>query len=98
MLFKRISFKKGRGSAITATARKIAVIIWNMIVKKQHYMPINTDEYLQEMKIKKTIQIKKMNKSTESKLFLYQYLKKAGCNSELEMTTTAELIHHLYIF
>ncbi|WP_375604981.1 IS110 family transposase [Flavobacterium davisii] len=62
MFFKRISFKKGRGAAITATARKIAVIIWNMIVKKQHYIPINTNEYIQEMKNKKTIQIKKMIK------------------------------------
>lgn len=62
MFFKRIAFKKGRGAAITATARKIAVIIWNMIVKKQHYTPINTAEYLQDMKAKKIIQIKKIIK------------------------------------
>lgn len=35
--FKRIAYKKGRGAAITATARKIATIFWNMIVKKQEY-------------------------------------------------------------
>ena len=32
--FKRIAFRKGRTSAISATARKLAVIIWNMITKK----------------------------------------------------------------
>jgi transposase len=35
--FKRIAYKKGRGAAVTATARKIATIFWNMITKKQEY-------------------------------------------------------------
>jgi transposase len=35
--FKRIAFKKGRVAAIIATARKLAVIIWNMIIKAQPY-------------------------------------------------------------
>ena len=35
--FHRINFRKGRVSAITATARKLAVIIWNMVVKKTPY-------------------------------------------------------------
>ena len=35
--FKRIAYKKGRVSAITATARKLAVIIWNMLVKEEPY-------------------------------------------------------------
>ncbi|MDP2237097.1 MAG: hypothetical protein Q8J88_11755 [Bacteroidales bacterium] len=30
---QRINFRKGRVSAISATARKLAVIIWNMVVK-----------------------------------------------------------------
>jgi len=37
--FKKILYKKGRTSAVSATARKLAVIIWNMIVKKQLYQP-----------------------------------------------------------
>jgi len=37
--FKRIDFRKGRVAAISATARKLAVIIWNMIVKKNHISP-----------------------------------------------------------
>jgi hypothetical protein len=32
--FSRISFRKGRTVAVSATARKLAIIIWNMIVKK----------------------------------------------------------------
>lgn len=42
--FQRISFKKGRVSAISATARKLAVIIWNMVTKSQAYS--NPEGYL----------------------------------------------------
>jgi transposase len=35
--FNKIAFRKGRQAAITATARKIAVIMWNMITKKELY-------------------------------------------------------------
>lgn len=35
--YKKIAFKKGGIKAITATARKLAVIIWNMITKKIPY-------------------------------------------------------------
>jgi transposase len=42
--FQRISFRKGRVSAISATARKLAVIIWNMVVKGIPY--VNPEGYL----------------------------------------------------
>ena len=42
--FQRINFRKGRVSAISATARKLAVIIWNMVVKGTSY--INPEGYL----------------------------------------------------
>jgi len=42
--FQRINFRKGRVSAISATARKLAVIIWNMVVKGTQYF--NPKEYL----------------------------------------------------
>ncbi len=35
--FKRIAYKKGRVAAITATARKLAVIIWHMLTKEEPY-------------------------------------------------------------
>lgn len=40
--FKRISYKKGRAVAISALARKLAVIIWSMITKGQAYSPPTT--------------------------------------------------------
>lgn len=42
--FQRINFRKGRVSAISATARKLAVIIWNMVVKNVAY--VNPEGYL----------------------------------------------------
>lgn len=42
--FHRINFRKGRVSAVSATARKLAVIIWNMVNKGTPYM--NPEGYL----------------------------------------------------
>ncbi len=42
--FHRINFRKGRISAISATARKLAVIIWNMVVHNKSYE--NPEGYL----------------------------------------------------
>jgi transposase len=42
--FQRINFRKGRISAISATARKLAVIIWNIVVKGVPY--VNPEGYL----------------------------------------------------
>ena len=42
--FHRINFRKGRTSAISTTARKLAVIIWNMVVKGVPYF--NPEGYL----------------------------------------------------
>lgn len=46
--FKKIAFRKGRQAAITATARKIAVILWNMVTKKEKYNPTNQYVFLDE--------------------------------------------------
>jgi transposase len=37
--FRRMAYRKGRATAVSATARKLAVIIWNMITKKIPYNP-----------------------------------------------------------
>lgn len=42
--FHRINFRKGRVAAISATARKLAVIIWNMVIKRIPYY--NPHDYL----------------------------------------------------
>ena len=42
--FNRICYRKGRTVAVSATARKLAVILWNMVVKRAPYAP--PTEYL----------------------------------------------------
>ena len=58
--FRRIAYRKGRVTAVSATARKLGVIIWNMITKK---MPYTTPtEYLfldQKRQQKLVVQIRK---------------------------------------
>ncbi len=56
--FAKIAFKKGRQTAITATARKLTVIIWNMITKQQQYEPSSTYLFL-DQKRKQIAQIRK---------------------------------------
>jgi transposase len=46
--FKRIAFKKGRQAAITATARKIAIILYHMITKREAYKPKEVYVFLDE--------------------------------------------------
>lgn len=58
--FRRINYKKGRSTAISATARKLAVIIWNMLSKGEEYKP--PTEYLfldQKRKMKLVSNIRK---------------------------------------
>ena len=58
--FHRICYKKGRKEAITATARKLAVIIWNMLTNNQNYQPANTEIARDKIKISKIKEIKKL--------------------------------------
>src|SRR5882762_287893 len=55
--FRKIAFKKGRGAAVTATARKLAVIFYNMVTKKESYKPF---DHQNESENFKTKQIKKI--------------------------------------
>lgn len=57
--FTRISFRKGRHAAVSATARKLAVIIWNMIVKKINYNPPTEYEYLDQKRKRKVKEMRK---------------------------------------
>lgn len=58
--FRKVAFRKGRQAAVSATARKLAVIIWNMIVKKQLYQP--PTEYLFLDQKRKLGLVKRMKK------------------------------------
>lgn len=73
--FKRIAFRKGRIAAITATARKLAVIIWNMIIKKQPYRKtqasnIEKNKTIQLKNIEKRIGLLQLTQEELRKLFL----------------------------
>ena len=58
--FRRISFRKGRSAAISATARKLAVIIWNMVVKNQPYRNERGYEFLDQIRKRKVREAKKL--------------------------------------
>ncbi|HKJ49738.1 MAG TPA: IS110 family transposase [Christiangramia sp.] len=58
--FIRICIRKGRSAAITATARKLAMIIWNMIVKKVPYNPPNPYEFLDQKRKRKVREMQKL--------------------------------------
>lgn len=57
--FIRISIRKGRSAAVTATARKLAIIIWNMIVKKEPYNPPKQYEFLDQKRKRVVREMKK---------------------------------------
>jgi hypothetical protein len=48
--FQRIKYKKGNMQAIVATARKIAVIVWNMLSKKEQYKPVEDKVYADKVR------------------------------------------------
>jgi hypothetical protein len=57
--FRRIAYRKERQAAVSATARKLGVIIWTMITKKVPYSP--PKEYLfldQKRKLRMVSRIK----------------------------------------
>jgi transposase len=54
--FRRIAFKRGRTAAVSATARKLAVIIWNMVVKNQSYNPPSQYLFLDQKRKMKLVQ------------------------------------------
>jgi transposase len=58
--FNRISYRRGRHAAVSATARKLAIIIWNMVVKKIPYSPPNSYEFLDQKRKRKVQEMKKL--------------------------------------
>ena len=57
--FNRIAFRYDRSAAITATARKLAVIIYNMLTKHQPYRYEPTPQYQERIR---RIQLKNMQR------------------------------------
>ena len=61
--FKKVLYRKGRTAAVSATARKLGVIIWNMVVKKQPYSLLTQYLFLDQKR--KLGLIKKMKKQID---------------------------------
>ena len=59
--FKRVAYLRGRTAAVSATARKLAVIIWNMIFKKIAYTPPTEYLFLDQKRKIKVIEKMKRN-------------------------------------
>jgi len=51
--FRSLAARRGRKVAITATARKIAITVYNVLEKGQKYQPMGTEEYQKLVRIKK---------------------------------------------
>ena len=71
--FVRIKIKKGYMEAVVATARKLAVIIWNMLSKKEQYKPTEDTAYTEKIRTQaiKNMQkkLKRLNISPEELVF-----------------------------
>lgn len=58
--FKRISYRKGHQAAVSATARKLAVIVWSMVRNKAQYSPPVEYMFLDEKrKLKLVLRMRK---------------------------------------
>ena len=66
--FNRVAYRKGRGIAISATARKLAVILWNMLHKKTQYTPPTIYEYLDQKRKRKVKQLQKQLAILDNKI------------------------------
>lgn len=67
LFFRRIAYRKGRQTAITATARKIAVIVYNMLQNGQDYEPLGTEDYQQLVRQNKLRNIQRTIQKLEIK-------------------------------
>ena len=54
--FRRIAYRKGRATAVSATARKLGVIIWAMITQKVAYKPPTEYLFLDQKRKQKLVE------------------------------------------
>jgi len=59
--FHRVAYRKGRQAAVSATARKLATIIWTMVTKKVPYKPPTEYLFLDQKRKQKVMQRIKKN-------------------------------------
>jgi transposase len=75
--FRRVAYRKGRATAVSATARKLGVIIWTMVTQKVPYKP--PTEYLFLDEKRKLGLVKRIQK---------QFAKFGLTSEDLEIVTT----------
>ncbi|MEZ5043993.1 MAG: IS110 family transposase [Saprospiraceae bacterium] len=63
--YRRMAARHGKGTAITATARKIAIIVYNMLVKGEAYRPQQLEEYQEKVRTQKIRQIQRTIQSLQ---------------------------------
>jgi hypothetical protein len=66
--FKKVAYKKGWKEAITATAHKLAVIIYNMLTKYEPYKPFVRQVNEQAERNKKLKEVEKILKAHNIKI------------------------------
>ena len=66
--FNRIAYRKGRSVAVSATARKLAVILWNMLYNNQQYNPPNIYEYLDQKRKRKVLELQKQIANLDARM------------------------------
>jgi len=59
--FRRVAYRKGRATAVSATARKLGVIIWTMITNKVAYKPPTEYLFLDQKRKQKVLDKMKKN-------------------------------------
>jgi transposase len=57
--FNRVAYRKGRSVAVSATARKLAMILWRMLYYNQQYNPPTIYEYLDQKRKKRVAELQK---------------------------------------
>lgn len=65
--FRILAARRGRKVAITATARKLATIVYNVLEKGQQYQPMGTEEYQMLVRKKKIRNIQRTMQKHEIK-------------------------------
>ena len=66
--FNRVAYRKGRAVAVSATARKIATILWNMLYKNQQYNPPTIYEYLDQKRKRKVLELQKQIANLDARM------------------------------
>ncbi len=65
--YRRMAAKHGKGTAITATARKIAIIVYKMLTNGQAYQPQHLAKYQEQVRVQKIKQMQRTIQKLEVK-------------------------------